>query len=327
MNKLFLLIAVLALMGVLSAAFLQNNIFQNNILKKDMASKPTLRVNKDRLYADVEFLTSLTPARNAFNLPSLQKSAEYIHQEFRKLSSRVSYQTFRVGQKEYKNIICTLGPDDGERIVVGAHYDVCGEQPGADDNASGVAGLLEIARLINELKPELKYRIDFVAFALEEPPYFKTDEMGSAVHAKSLSEAGVKLRGMVCLEMIGYYSEQKNSQQYPVAALKAIYPDKGNFISVVGNMGQGHLVKHLKKYMQAGSQIGVESLTAPASVPGVDFSDHLNYWRYDYPAVMITNTAFFRNPHYHLESDTIDTLDFDKMAEVVKGVYWAVIHL
>ena len=292
-----------------------------------MATTQPIPVNKNRLYADVEFLTHLSPPRNAFNLSSLNKSAEYIYREFEKIAPRVNYQTFKVGQQEYKNIVLSLGPENGERIVVGAHYDVCGDQPGADDNASGVAGLLEIARLVHEQKPNLKYRIDFVAFALEEPPYFKTDEMGSAVHAKSLAAAGVKLRGMVCLEMIGYYSEEKDSQDYPVAALKAIYPNKGNFISVVGNMGQGSLVKHLKKYMQAGSQIGVESLTAPSSVPGVDFSDHLNYWRYDYPAVMITNTAFFRNPNYHLNSDTIDTLDFDKMAEVVKGVYWAVVHL
>jgi hypothetical protein len=322
MNKVLWVIILMVLAGILSAAFIRHNLF-----KKDMTPKEPLPVNKDRLYTDIAFLTSLTPARNAFNLASLNKSAAYIHQEFRKISSRVIYQTFRVGHREYKNIICTVGPENGERIVVGAHYDVCGDQPGADDNASGVAGLLEIARQVNEQKPELKYRIDFVAYALEEPPYFKTDEMGSAVHAKSLAEAGVKLRGMVCLEMIGYYSEQKNSQDYPVAALKAIYPNKGNFISVVGNMGQGSMVKHLKKYMQAGSHIDVQSLTAPASVPGVDFSDHLNYWRYNYPAVMITNTAFFRNPHYHLESDTIETLDFDKMAEVVKGVYWAVVHL
>lgn len=284
-------------------------------------------VKEERLYADVKYLTEMTPPRHALNLESLNKSARYIHDAFAKVSPRVSYQNFKVNNQEYKNIICSLGPEDGERIIVGAHYDVCGDQPGADDTASGVAGLLEIARLVHEQKPTLKYRIDFVAFALEEPPYFKTDDMGSAVHAKSLKTGGVKVKGMICLEMIGYYSEEKNSQDYPVAALKAIYPSKGNFISVVGNMGQGKLVSHLKKYMQAGSTIGVESLTAPASVPGVDFSDHLNYWRYDFPAVMITNTAFFRNPNYHMPTDTIDTLNFDKMAEVVKGVYWAVVNL
>ena len=320
MPKIFRTVSVMLVVGMLIAAACKQNSFKNNNMNQ-------VQVNKSRLYADVKFLTEVTPPRNAFNLASLNTSADYIFREFSKISDRVSYQTFKVDNKEYKNIICSLGPEGGERIIVGAHYDVCGDQPGADDNASGVAGLLEIARQVHEQNLPLKYRIDFVSFALEEPPYFKTDAMGSAVHAKSLASTGVKLRGMVCLEMIGYYSEEKNSQRYPVAALKAIYPDKANFISVVGNMGQGSLVNHLKKYMLEAGQIDVQSLTAPAAVPGVDFSDHLNYWHYNFPAVMITNTAFFRNPHYHLPSDTLDTLDFDKMAEVVKGVYWAVVHL
>ena len=297
------------------------------VIKNKAMDKPDLPVNKAQLYADVQFLTGLNPPRNAFNLVSLNRSADYIFQEFKKLSPHVEYQTFKVENQEYKNIICSLGPENGERIIVGAHYDVCGDQPGADDNASGVAGLLAIARLVHELKPALKYRLDFVAFALEEPPYFKTEAMGSAVHAKSLRAGGVKVKGMICLEMIGYYSDEKDSQRFPVAALKAIYPNQANFISVVGNLGQGALVKHVKDYIKAGSQIPVESLTAPAAVPGVDFSDHLNYWKYDYPAVMITNTSFYRNPNYHQATDTIDTLNFDKMAEVVKGLYWGIIHL
>jgi hypothetical protein len=293
----------------------------------DVMDNALVKADKTRLYADVKFLTEVSPPRQAFHLPSLNKSAAYIRAELEKVSDRVSYQSFPVDGQEYKNVIATLGPDTGERIVIGAHYDVCGDQPGADDNASGVAGLLETGRLLKELQPPLKYRVDLVAFSLEEPPHFKTAAMGSAVHARSLAQAGVKVRAMICLEMIGYYSEEKNSQQYPVAALKAIYPDKANFISVVGNMEQGKLVGEVKKMMQTGSDIDVQSLTAPAAVPGVDFSDHLNYWKYKFPAVMITNTAFFRNPHYHLPSDTIETLDFDKMAEVVRGIYWAVVHL
>jgi Peptidase family M28 len=287
----------------------------------------SVKVDKSRLYADVKFLTQVSPPRQAFNLPSLDKSAAYIRAEFEKISDRVSYQPFPVDGREYKNVICSLGPDTGARIIIGAHYDVCGDQPGADDNASGVAGLLEIGRLIRELQPALKYRVDLVAYTLEEPPHFKTAAMGSAVHARSLATAGVAVRAMIALEMIGYYSEEKNSQRYPVAAMHAIYPDRANFISVVGNMDQGKLVGEMQEKMRAGSQIDVQSLTAPAAVPGVDFSDHLNYWKYKFPAVMITNTAFFRNPHYHLPSDTIETLDFDKMAEVVRGTYWAVVHL
>ncbi len=322
MKIVLILLAVILVIGLVSAY----KIF-NPVIKSGMKRAENIPVNKDRLYADVNYLTHLSPARQAFNPAALDKAAGYIYQEFQKASSRVSYQTFKADNQEYKNIICTLGPAEGERIIIGAHYDVCGDQPGADDNASGVAGILELARLLHAQEDNLKYRIDIVSFCLEEPPFFKTQSMGSAVHAKSLKKAGVQVKAMVCLEMIGYFSEEKGSQRYPVAAMNAIYPDKANFISVVGDLNQNQLVAHLKKYMLAGSTVDVQSLNAPASIPGVDFSDHLNYWANGYHAVMITNTSFYRNPHYHQESDTIDTLDFAKMAEVVKGVYWAIMHL
>ncbi len=316
------LLAILAGIGLISAY-----IVLNPVSEIGMKSASEIPVEKERLYNDVKYLTNISPPRQAFNPAGLDQAATYIYKEFQKLSDRVSYQPFKVDGQTYKNIICTLGPAEGERIIVGAHYDVCGNQPGADDNASGVAGLLEMARLLHAQESSLKYRFDLVSFCLEEPPYFKTSSMGSAVHAKSLRKAGVSVKAMVCLEMIGYFSEEKGSQRYPVPGMNAIYPDKANFISVVGDLNQEKLVAHLKKYMLAGSTIDVQSLNAPASIPGVDFSDHLNYWANNYPAAMITNTSFYRNPNYHQESDTIDTLDFDKMAEVVKGVYWAVMHL
>lgn len=200
----FILLAVLLGIGLVSAYM----IF-NPVTKASMKSAPKIPVNKERLYADVHYLTHLLPARQAFHPAALNQAAAYILQEFHKLSSRVAYQPFKVGPQEYKNVICTLGPAEGERIVIGAHYDVCGDQPGADDNASGVAGLLELARLLHAHEANLKYRIDLISFCLEEPPYFKTESMGSAVHAKSLKKAGVKVKAMVCLEMIGYYSEEK----------------------------------------------------------------------------------------------------------------------
>jgi Zn-dependent M28 family amino/carboxypeptidase len=322
MKTVLILLVILLGIGLVSAY----KIF-NPVRRFGMKRAENIPVNKERLYADVNYLTQLSPARQAYNPAALDKAAGYIYQEFQKVSSQVSYQTFKADNQEYKNVICTLGPEEGERIILGAHYDVCGDQPGADDNASGVAGILELARLLHAQEANLKYRIDIVSFCLEEPPFFKTQSMGSAVHAKSLKKAGVKVKAMVCLEMIGYFSEEKGSQRYPVAAMNAIYPDKANFISVVGDLNQNQLVAHLKKYMLAGGTIDVQSLNAPASIPGVDFSDHLNYWANGFHAVMITNTSFYRNPHYHQESDTIDTLDFDKMAEVVKGVYWAVMHL
>jgi len=323
MKKTLVLLAILGSIGLISAY-----VILNPVIKVGMKSAPGINVSKDRLYADVQYLTHIKPARQAFNPAGIEQAATYIYQEFKKVSDRVSYQEFPVNGQTYKNVICTLGPAAGERIVLGAHYDVCGNQAGyADDNASGVAGLLELARLLQAQEANLRYRIDLVSFCLEEPPFFKTEAMGSAVHAKSLKKESVAVKAMVCLEMIGYYSEEKGSQRYPVPGMDAIYPDKANFISVVGDLNQNQLVAHVKKYMLAGSTIDVQSLNAPASIPGVDFSDHLNYWANGYPAVMITNTSFYRNPNYHQVTDTIDTLDFAKMAEVVKGVYWAVLHL
>ena len=235
-------------------------------------------------------------------------------------------QQYEVNGATYQNIIGSIGPETASRLIVGAHYDVCGEQAGADDNASAVAGLLEIARLIQVQQPELKQRIDFVGYTLEEPPYFGSKHMGSAVHAKSLNDNNIDVKGMICLEMIGYFSEEENSQDYPIGFLKWFYPNKGNFIAVIGKLGQGQVVRQVKKSMKQVADIDVRSINAPRSLVGIDFSDHRNYWKYDYPAVMINNTAFYRNKNYHETSDTIGTLDFDKMTEVVRGAYWAVVN-
>jgi Zn-dependent M28 family amino/carboxypeptidase len=284
-------------------------------------------VNRERLYADVEKLTSVTSPRNHANLSSLNTIADYISDEFKKLDCKAEFQNYTANGYEYKNVLTSFGPKTGERIIVGAHYDVCGNQPGADDNASAVAGMLEVARLINELKPELKHRVDFAAYTLEEPPYFRTKYMGSAVHAKSLSKAGVKVKVMICLEMIGYFSEKEHSQKYPLFFMKWFYPDKANYISLVGKVGQCKIVNEVKKFMKQASDMDVQTANVPRFIPGIDFSDHLNYWNENYKAIMVTDTAFYRNPNYHSSTDTIDTLDFDKMAEVVNGIYWAVVNL
>ena len=213
-----------------------------------------------------------------------------------------------------------------QRLVVGAHYDVYGENPGADDNASGTAGLLELARLLKSQNPDLKYRVDLVAYTLEEPPFFRTEFMGSAVHAKSLFDAGIKVKGMISMDMIGYFSDAPKSQDYPLGLLKLFYPAVGNYIAVVGNLGNVGMVRKVKKEMKKAAALKVRSINAPASLPGIDFSDHRNYWKYDFDAVMITNTAFYRNKNYHEPTDTPETLNYEKMAEVVKGIYGAVVN-
>jgi Peptidase family M28 len=287
-------------------------------------------VDKKRLRQDVQTLASMVPPRNGDNVASLDKSAEYILEEFKKTGGLAETQGFALDGKEYKNVLCSFGPEAGERIVVGAHYDVQGDQSGADDNASGVAGLLELSRLVQALKADLKYRLDFVAYTLEEGQFFKhpfARHYGSYIHARSLARAGIPVRAMICLEMIGYFSDRPNSQKYPLFFLRWFYPDKGNFIAVIGKWGQGSLVQKVKKSLAARSQVPVESLTAVSLIPGVSFSDHQSYWQFDYPAVMITDTAFYRNKNYHKPSDTADTLDYDRMAEVIKGLYWTIVQM
>jgi len=292
-----------------------------------MAEKqPRLAVRIPRLRADVEMLSSMSPARDYLHPEALERSALYIAEQFRQAGWESSSQHFTVQGRSYQNIVARSGEPNRERLVIGAHYDVCGPQPGADDNASGVAGLLELARLVKEQKPQLRHSLELVAYCLEEPPFFKTENMGSFIHVRSLRQENIKVKLMICLEMIGYFSEQPGSQALPFFLLKPFYPSRGNFIAVVGKLPDWRLVRRVKKLMVAGSRIDVRSINAPAGLPGIDFSDHLNYWRYNIPAVMITDTAFFRNPHYHKKSDTWQTLDFTKMAEVVQGVYWTLVN-
>lgn len=286
----------------------------------------TPEISTNNLYKTVEFLSSLEPPRAYYNKESLKKAVDYITKRFTEYGYAPKKQKFSVPSEIstlpnviYENIIASAGPTNGERIIVGAHYDVCGDQPGADDNASGIAGLLEAARFAKNHEKELPCRVDFVAFCLEEPPFFGTTNMGSYAHAEMLSNKKIKVRAMICFDMIGYFSDEKDSQDYPLSIMKLFYPSKGNFTSIVGNFSSRTLVKHLEKCFEKTS-METETYSGPAFVPGVDFSDHRNYWRFGYNAVMITDTAFYRNPNYHDKADTIDTLDFSRMKEVVKGV-------
>ena len=286
---------------------------------------PEVKTDVKDLRATVQFLTEIHPPRNHENIASMEKAAGFIRQKLESYGIKTEEQKFQVSGKTYKNIIGTVGADKKSRIIVGAHYDVCDEQPGADDNASAVAGLIEVARFAKEHETELPYRVDFVTYALEEPPNFGTENMGSYVHAKSLHDNNVDVKAMICLEMIGFFSDKENSQEYPLGIMKLFYPSKGNFIAVVGNFGSSHLVKHMATHMKA-TTIKVSTLKAPSWVQGVNFSDHRNYWEFGYSAVMISDMAFYRNQNYHKKTDTIDTLDFERMKEVVKGVCWALIN-
>lgn len=315
-----LAIAVLTVLFAVCTAlvwFITNPvIFRPSVITGLPSAVPT------RLRSDVELLVADFPARTLPDSGTLKQAADHIATEFERSGCKPVLQSYVVGGKDYHNIICSRGPANAPRVIIGAHYDVAGtDNPGADDNASGVAALLELSRLLDEAGPDLAHRLDLVAFTLEEPPNFRSDRMGSYVHAKSLREAGTDVRLMISVEMIGYFSDEPGSQLYPVPGLDLIYPDKGNFIAVIGRAFDRKPVARTKALMRAGNTLPVYSLNAPAHVPGVDFSDHQSFWRAGYPAVMVTDTAFFRNPNYHTAHDTPETLDYERMAGVVDGLF------
>jgi Zn-dependent M28 family amino/carboxypeptidase len=282
-------------------------------------------VDPSRLEGHVRKLSVELSPRDESHIENLDRVAAYIKSEFSQTGASVSEQPYSIQGKVYRNVIAQFGPESEERIVVGAHYDTAGPLPGADDNASGVAGLIELARLLGRQPPPL--RVELVAFSLEEPPYFRTTGMGSSVHAESLRKQNIRLRAMFSLEMIGYFSDAPNSQHFPVGVLSAFYPSTGNFIGVIGRVNEGLLVRRTKAAMRNASPLPVYSINAPTFVPGIDFSDQLNYWQAGYSAVMITDTAFFRNRNYHTAHDTAEKLDYKRMAMVVEGVYAAVAEL
>jgi len=262
------------------------------------------------------------------NIEMLNATAKYIHNEFSKYSEDVSYQTYELTEFvdnevfEYKNVIanfkgtkeCSYG-----LLIVGGHYDTFGGHAGANDNTSAVAGLLELARVLKENPP--KCDVQLVSYTLEEPPAFGTEKMGSFIHAKRLKEQGVKVKLVIALDMIGFYNDEENSQMYPVPLMNLYYPNQANFISIVSNFSNILEVREAKNIFKKTSNLPVYSINAPAVIPGIDFSDHRNYWKFNYPALMISDTAFYRSSNYHTEHDTPDTLDYEKMAKVVEGVY------
>ncbi len=282
-------------------------------------------VDPSRLEAHVRKLSIELGPRDESHIENLDRVAAYIKDEFSQTTAQVSEQVYRVQGKTYRNVIAQFGPESNERVIVGAHYDTAGPLPGADDNASGVAGLIELARLLGRQQPPL--RVELVAFSLEEPPYFRTTGMGSSVHSESLRNQNVQVRAMISLEMIGYFSDMPNSQAFPVGVLSAFYPSQGNFIGVVGRLSDGLLVRRAKSAMRNVTPLPVYSINAPQFVPGVDFSDQLNYWHAGYSAMMITDTAFYRNRNYHTAQDTAEKLDYKRMAMVVEGVYAVVMDL
>lgn len=253
---------------------------------------------------------------------ALRKASEYIRERFEEQGYAVSSQAFRVGEQTYENLSAEISGVSDKTIIVGAHYDSVSGTPGADDNASGVAAVLELSGLLRHAIVDNTVR--FVAFTLEEPPFFRTEHMGSHVYARGLRERGENVIGMICLEMIGFFTDKPRSQYFPVSFMRWFYPRSGNFISMVSDLRSKRFLSRVLKGFRKGTSLPVEHVSTLPIVPGIDFSDHRSFWEFGYDALMITDTSFYRNPNYHGQSDTYDTLDYVKMAEVVRGIEAAI---
>lgn len=273
------------------------------------------QADSQNLHQHVDFLTSLRPYRNYKNLESLRKTADYIEDHLTKVGLPTSRQSWEVKGNVYENILASYQPQKAKRFIIGAHYDVYKDQPGADDNASGVAGLLEIARILCRQKPELEYGIDLVSFCLEEPPFFRKKEMGSYVHAQSVFDQRQEIIGMIALEMIGYFEGPESEES----------PDQ-KLLMVSGIKKYDAFNKRISQLLRTSGYIDSRRLSFADDYRNNGPSDHRNYWKFGYPAAMIIGTGGSRNPNYHRETDRIETLDFKTMTKAVNAILYALIN-
>ncbi len=279
-----------------------------------------------RLRAHVSHLALDIGERHVFRPDALHAAAGYIRREWAAQGYQVNSQHYLAFDVESENLeVSRRGKTRPEEIiVVGAHYDTITGSPGADDNASGIAALLELSRLF--AAAESARTIRFVAFVNEEPPFFFWGQMGSKVYAEAAKARGENIRLMISLEMLGSYSDQPGSQSYP-PLLRHFYPDRANFIAMVSNRASRKELNHMVEAFKAHSDFPVESLASFEFIPGVAWSDHLSFWRQGYPAIMVTDTAFYRNAAYHSAADTPENLDYTAMGKVVEGLFQALMGL
>jgi len=275
-----------------------------------------------RLRAHVSAIAS--EEHNTATPRALEQAAVYIEDVLGSEGYRIRRQEYEAGGHMVRNIEVSVanvaaGAKPARIFIIGAHYDSAPGAPGANDNGSGTAAVLELARLLKTMRPSQGTEVKFVFFVNEEPPWFRGEEMGSVRHARQLHADGHKVEGALILETIGYYSQARHSQQLP-PGLEKRYPDTGNFIAFVGTLESSRLVQDALSAFQAASDFPARGLAAPAYVQGVTLSDHSSYNRFGYPAIMITDTAFMRYPYYHTAEDTPDKLDYDSVARVVSGL-------
>jgi Zn-dependent M28 family amino/carboxypeptidase len=276
-------------------------------------------ISQETLKAHVAILGGEIGERNLGHPDALRRTAAYIQKVWGDQGYRVTLHEYVVQGQIWANLEITRpgATRPSEIILVGAHYDSVSGSPGANDNGTGVAALLEISRLFAERKPRRTVR--FVAFVHEEPPFFFTRDMGSRVYAKAARRRDDDIRAMLSLETIGYYSDAPKSQRYP-PLFNLFYPDRGNFIAFVANMRSRRLLKQAVAAFRAVSDFPVEYVASPAIVPGVGWSDHLSFWLKGYRALMVTDTAPYRYPYYHTPEDTPDKIDYPSYWRVTQGL-------
>lgn len=284
------------------------------------AADAELAVLAGELRRDVTRLAAEIGERNVLRRPrQLTQAADFLRSELAAAGYEVKRQQYEVSGCACWNLEGELSgmtrPD--EIVIVGAHYDSVVGTPGANDNATGVAAMLALARRFHHRKTDRTVR--FVAFVNEEPPFFQTEKMGSRVYARQCRQRKERIVAMLSLETIGYYSDDAGSQRYP-SPFGAFYPSEGNFIAVVGNVRWRGLVRQVVGTFRREEKFPCEGGALPAAIPGIGFSDHWSFWQEGYPGVMLTDTAMFRYPHYHEPTDTVDKIDFERTARVVRGI-------
>jgi hypothetical protein len=271
------------------------------------------------LRSDVEVIAA--GPRNIAHPEALEAAARHLETALAGLGYAVKRQSFRAGDAEVRNIEAVLDPASpaAETLVIGAHYDSFGDSPGANDNATGTAAILALARRLADLRGRSALRLRFVLFVNEEPPFFKTDRMGSLVYARRLAAAGERVLGMISLETLGFYSDSPNSQHYP-PPLGLLYPKTGNFVAFVATTSSRPWLRRTVGAFRAAAAFPSVGGTAPGFVQGIDWSDHWAFEQVGVPALMVTDTAPFRYAHYHRPEDRSDKVDYERLARVVGGL-------
>lgn len=279
------------------------------------------RAAADRLERDVRSLVENHPGRSHMAPARYLAAAQALRVALADAGVLSDLEAFEMTNREGNaaNVVGEVpGTSHPDRIVVvGAHYDAHLGMPGADDNASGVAGVLELARRFSQ--SPAPFTIRFVLFANEEPPHFMTPDMGSYVHAAGCKQRSENVAAMISVEMIGYFDDSPGSQAYPFP-LSLFYPDTGDFVAFVGNVSSGGMVRSAVRTFRDTTPFPSEGVAMPSGIPGIGYSDHWSFWEHGYKAMMVTDTSFYRNPHYHTSRDLPSTLDYERMARAVDGI-------